>query len=41
MTNALPEGNNVISKTLPREPLTPEEGGYEIIPPKDPRIKEI
>lgn len=31
----------VNEKKYPREPLTPEEGGYEIIPPDDPRIKEI
>lgn len=31
----------VNEKKYPREPLTLEEGGYEIIPPDDPRIKEI
>lgn len=28
-------------KKYPREPLTPGEGGYEIISPNDQRIKEI
>lgn len=40
-TDALPDGNNVTSRALPREPLIPEEGGYEIIPSDDPRIQEI
>lgn len=31
----------VNEKKYPREPLTPGEGGYEIISPDDPRIKEI
>lgn len=40
-TDPLPEGNNIVARTYPREPRTPEEGGYEVIPPGDPRIKEI
>lgn len=40
-TGTLQEGNDIVTRTYPREPLTPEEGGYEIIPPGDPRIKEI
>lgn len=40
-TGTLQEGNNIVTRTYPREPLTPEEGGYEVIPPGDPRIKEI
>lgn len=40
-TGSLPEGNNIVTITYPREPLTSEEGGYEVIPPGDPRIKEI
>lgn len=40
-TNELPEDNIIVTRTYPREPLTPEEGGYEVIPPGDPRIKEI
>lgn len=39
--NAMFENNNKSSRVLPREPLTSEEGGYEIIPPEDPRNKEI
>ncbi len=31
----------VNEKKYPRESLTPEEGGYEIIPSGDPRNKEI
>lgn len=40
-TGPLPDGKNIVTRTYPREPLTPEEGGYEVIPPGDPRIKEI
>lgn len=40
-TGGVPEGNNIVTRTYPREPLTPEEGGYEIIPTEDPRNKEI
>lgn len=40
-TAPLAEDNNIVTRTYPREPLTPEEGGYEVIPPGDLRIKEI